>query len=345
MINALTLWAPGLLNSLRVKEAQQALQELKLPALQNLIAKSDHFPVKKQNFFQQASFLFHQAETMPVAATNAAIDIEDANLSEFWLRVDPVQLIPDRDSLVLVAAKHLGIEEAESKALLQSFNEHFKQDGVELIWGATDAWYLSIKQPVDIQTTNLELVDNNPVNEFYPQGNAAQYWRQLINETQMLFYTHPVNEARREKGWPEINSVWVWGEGLLKPENITQRKDAVIWSENTYLQGLAKQTMAESQRSPSNYAEWYGSQTVMTDHNKHLIMLDDFFTGLENLQLEEWIELLKQLEENWFMPILEALKDKQINSLLIDLGCDYRCHIKPADLRRFWRFRKGLDRV
>ncbi|HHT00151.1 MAG TPA: hypothetical protein ENK73_04760, partial [Thiomicrospira sp.] len=60
MSHALTFWAPGLLDKLRVKEAKEALSTLKLPALQSIFAKSDRFAAKPQNFYQQASFLFHQ---------------------------------------------------------------------------------------------------------------------------------------------------------------------------------------------------------------------------------------------------------------------------------------------
>lgn len=344
MAQAVTLWAPNLLNSLRVKEAREALDKLQLPGLQTLLAKGDQFAVKPQSFHQQASYLFHQPECLPIASTQASIEVDSFNASHFWLSVDPVQMVPDRDTLVLIPNHTLHITEDESKALLASFNAHFAEDKVELIWASPTRWYLSIVQAVDIKTVGLEKVAYQSVNEHYPTGNAAQYWRQLINETQMLFYTHPCNEARREKGWPEINSVWVWGEGKIKPEKILRRTDAAIWSNHVYLRGMANLTGAQSKPSPKDYQAWlqYQKSISSSEITKHFIYLDDVVESLDQLQLSEWIDLLESLESDWFAPLLGDLKQGGIDSLLLDLGQETRTHLKPQHLKRFWRFKKKI---
>ncbi|BCN93406.1 hypothetical protein THMIRHAM_11910 [Thiomicrorhabdus immobilis] len=348
MSQAVTLWIPGLLDALRVKEAQASLKDLKLPALQTLLAKADKFAVKPQSFYEQASFLFHQPGCLPIAVTKASAELDEFNPNHFWLSVDPVQMIPDRDTLVLVPGKALQITEQESKALLQKFNAHFAEDKVELIWASSQHWYLSIVQPVDIQTTDIEKLAYQSVNAFYPKGNAAQYWRQLLNETQMLFYTHPVNEARREQGWPEINSVWVWGEGKIEADKLLIRTDASIHSNHAYLQGMANLTQSHYCAEPESYQAWLNQIAGFSDPgngeiDKHFICLDSVADKLDNLQLDEWLTLLQQLEENWFAPLLQALKRDEIDSLLLDLGQEYRAHLKPSHLNRFWRFKKPLN--
>lgn len=343
--HAVTLWIPNLLNHLRVKEAKQALKTLTLPGLQTLLAKADRFAVKPQNFYEQASFLFHQPSCLPIAATKAGVEINDVNEKLFWLSVDPVQMVPDRDTLVLIPGNTLQISDDESKALITAFNQHFADDKVELIWASATRWYLSIKQPVDIQTTNIEKLAYQSVNDYYPKGNAAQYWRQLINETQMLFYTHPVNENRREQGWPEINSVWIWGEGKIDSSQVLNRNDAAIYSQNVYLSGMAKLTHSQLYAEPANYQAWLNQIQSANDLkiNKHFISLNSISDNLETLQLEDWIILLKQLETDWFNPLLNAVKSGKIDSLLLDLGQESRSHIKPSNLRRFWRLKKSLS--
>ncbi|WP_321323274.1 hypothetical protein [Thiomicrorhabdus sp.] len=347
MAQALTLWAPNLLNSLRVKEAQEALEKISLPGLQTLLAKGDFFQSKPQSFHQQASYLFHQTECLPIAATQASIELNSFDASHFWISVDPVQMIPDRDTLVLIPGKSLQITEDESKQLLTAFNEHFAEDGVQLVWANTHHWYLSIVQAVDLHTTELEKVSYQSVNPYYPTGNAAQYWRQLLNETQMLFYTHPVNEARREQGLPEINSVWVWGEGKIDFSKLNIRQDAAIWSDEPYLQGMAKLTQAQAMGFVPNYQAWLNQLEPLEDKaqsiTKHLVHLDQVAENLEYLQMSEWIELLEQLETQWFAPLVQALKEGSIDSLLLDLGQESRVHLKPSHLKRFWRFKKKLS--
>lgn len=347
LAHAVTFWIPDLLNKLRVKEAELALKSLNLPGLQTILARSDRFAAKPQSFYQQASFLFHQKECLPIAATKASAELKDFDAKQFWLSVDPVQMIPDRDTLVLIPSEDLQISEEESKQLISTFNTHFAEDQVELIWARPNHWYLSIVQPVDIKTTSIDEVAYKSVNDYYPTGNAAQYWRQLLNETQMLFYSHPVNEARREKGWPEINSVWVWGEGKIDPDKITTRMDSAIWSNDTFMKGMGKLSQSQVGSSPLSYQAWLNriEQSETPRINKHFICLDSIANELGNLQQEQWIELLKQLETDWFAPLIESVKQGTIDSLLVDFGQDYRCHLKQSHLRRFWRLKKSLSKI
>lgn len=349
-MQALTLWAPQLLNGLRVKEAAEALNSLKLPALQTLLAKADAFPAKQHSFYENASYLFHQPKQLPIAATLAKKLLPNFNSHVFWLKLDPVQMIPDRDSLVLIAGKHLAITEAESKALIEAFNDHFKNDGVELLWGNELSWFLSIKQPIDIKTTLLDKVDHQPVNAYLPTGNASTYWRQLMNETQMLFFNHPVNEKRRNEGLAEINSVWVWGEGKLASEQIKIRENAVICSQQAYLQGMSELADAHimNQQGACTDFNQFWINTVKKESNQsktdsYLVMLDEVFVNIDNLTIEDWQALLIKLEKQWFKPLLEASSQGKINSLLIDVGSAYRYHLKPAHKHRFWRFKKKLS--
>lgn len=141
-VPAVTLWVPDFLNPLRIKEASDALSSLKLPVLQTLLAKADRFEAKPQSLDEQASYLFHQPKALAKAAIMASVAFEDYDPSVFWLRVDPVQMIADRDSLVLIPGADIGISEAESRALLEAFNQHFVQDQVVLEYASATAWYM-----------------------------------------------------------------------------------------------------------------------------------------------------------------------------------------------------------
>ena len=305
LAHAVTFWIPDLLNKLRVKEVDLDLKSLNLSGLKTFLARSDRFASKPQSFYQQASFLFHQKECLPIAATKASSELKEFDSRQFWLSVDPVQMIPDRDTLVLIPSEDLQISEDESKQLLATFNAHFAEDKVELIWARPNHWYLSIVQPVDIKTTSIDEIAYKSVNDYYPTGNAAQYWRQLLNETQMLFYSHPVNEARREKGWPEINSVWLWGEGKINPEEITTRMDSAVWSNNTFMKGMGKLAQAQVGSSPVSYQARLKciDQSETPRINKNFICSDPISTELGNIHNEVWIELLTKLEADCIEPL------------------------------------------
>ena len=257
MNKAITLWIPELLNSYRIEEAAEQIKNTKLPWLTRLLAKADALAIKpKQSFYQTASYLFHQPNTLPIAPVLASVELKNADLNEFWIKLDPVQLIADRDSLILIPAQDLAISQQESKQLLEAFNQHFAEDNLQLQYASKDSWLLSIVQAVDIQTTSIEELSYKPLHDAYPKGNAATFWKKLLNETQMLFYSHPVNEQRRNNNQPEINSIWAWGEGKLDTNKITARKQATIYSNNPYLQGIAKQTQAKYNTEIDSYKDY-----------------------------------------------------------------------------------------
>jgi len=338
----LTFWFEGLLNPQRVLEASEPLKQARLPSLQKLLSKADYHFSQKRSQSAMASYLFHQSRTLPAAATSvqSLSVVDETKKSLFWLSIDPVQMVPDRDTLVLIPAIDIGITEEESRALLQSFNEHFAEDGIELIYGSATQWFMSIAQPVAIQTTPLAQVAYQSLNGHYPEGAAGNYWRQLMNETQMLFYNHEVNHQRRMQNLPEVNSVWVWGEGQINPADITSRAQASLFSNQSYSRGMAKLCGAQSFDAVNSYASW---QSYQGDVVHSLVELDaKIYAGMDMdlMTLEQWLQLLDRLEQDWFVPILNALASKELDSVLFVLGANKHFLLKPSHLKRFWRLNK-----
>ncbi|WP_319379689.1 hypothetical protein [Thiomicrorhabdus sp.] len=337
MGRALTLWIPDFYPALQAVLAEKPLAaELHLPTLQGLWSKGDILPRKPQSFQARACHLFHQPETLPAAAVQAAVQLPDFDANAFWVKIDPVQMIPDRDTLVLIPPQDLAITEAESQALVEAFNLHFGDDGIQLEYGGAYQWYLRIRQKVDIGSVPLEVAAYRNLHGLYPSGNAATYWRQLMNETQMLFFDHPVNLQRRERGDPEINSVWVWGEGVLSECAIRLRPKTAISGSHDYLHGLAVVTQAEWQATPDNLASCRSFTNDGIGHEMVHIPLQTSLLGVQSLN---------DLEENWFLPLLNAIRQKKYDSVLIDLGAEKLIHVNPGHLRRFWRRKKRLDSI
>lgn len=341
--NHLTLCFPGLLASQRVQEGLAQLKKTELVKLQTLLSKADyHFP-KKRCHEDLTAYLFHQqkAPSSAITRANGLCDLSDDELSEYWVSIDPVQMIPDRDTLILIPSADIGITEEESKALLENFNQHFSQDGLKLIFGDAHQWFLSIKQPVAIETTPLYQVAYQSVNNHYPEGAAGNYWRQLMNETQMLFYNHEVNHQRRLLNLPEINSVWVWGEGGIDLDKINQRNNAVLLSNSDYSKGLAKFSGAEFAATPKSFKACRNQ--ILSSHHTLIEFNDQTFSGvsLEQMTLEQWLDLLCFLEKNWFKPVFESVKNKELDSVLLELGANKQFLITSKTLKRFWRWKKS----
>lgn len=337
--HAVTLWLSDLATVVS-RETKTELHALKLPALQSLLAKSDRFTANETSFYARGSYLYHQKSMLPVAATMAALQFNQQT-EDFWIRVEPVQMVADRDSLVMMPPQTLAMTDAELQALFDQFNQHFKQDGVQLEWGSHRDWYCRLPQVIDLKTTPLMDAEYQNVSDLYPQGAVARYWHQLMNEAQMLFYTHPVNEARRQNGQPEINSVWFWGEGQLLASEAVLRPDASLWTDDLYLKSVGHVAQSSVRHAVKSHQAWleYTEKEATKVSESHLIQQDILSLSDNSHSLAE---LLMQLEQDWFAPLLEQLQQHKIHSLLLDFGGAQRYHLTPKHLKRFWRLRKPL---
>jgi hypothetical protein len=345
---AVTFWLPELLNPQRRHETGTQFNRKRFPLLHELLRKADSYPPRTvkadesaRDFYTSACELMHQPKPLPVAAVSASLRLADFDAEYFWLKVDPVQLIADRDTLVLIPGEALHIQEHEARELIAAFNNHFEQDRVVLEYGTPCEWFIRIKQPIDIHTQSLDSVSYQSVQEYTPTGHAARYWRQLLNEASMLFFDHAINQARRNRGQNEINGLWLWGEGQLSKDAIRPRPDAAVWSENSYLQGLSKLCQAAINDFPQSYQAW-SNHPLHTTATHHLLMPQIRNASLQNGSLEQWLKTLEWLETQWLDPLRQALKNGQIHSLLLELGDGPRYHLQPSHLKRFWRIKNRL---
>lgn len=113
----------------------------------------------------------------------------------------------------------LALDEESASALLAAMAPYFLEDGITLAphgrvhgsWLATGEVFRGLHS---VSTDTLmgrhltrSLLDG--------AGTPAATLRRLQNEMQMLLYTHPVNEARQQRGLAPVNSFWVTGAGVL----------------------------------------------------------------------------------------------------------------------------------
>lgn len=118
------------------------------------------------------------------------------------------------------------LNEAESRSLFDALHPLCAEDGIELTWASPTRW-LAIGQPLsNVATASLDRVRGRHLHGWLPRGPNAAGLLRLQNEAQMLFYTHPVNDRRAERGEPAINGLWISATGVL-PANF-QIPDCMI---------------------------------------------------------------------------------------------------------------------
>lgn len=261
----------------------------------------------------------------PLAAIAAAADgLEVA--TAYWLRADPVHLVLQRDCFSLAEPVPLAVAAEHASLIVASLNQHFAQEptGEKLVFiiGKSGAWYLRAQLKQNMSTTLPSVAMHKNVHQFLPQGEAASHWVTRLNEIQMLLHEHPANLARESRRAPVINSLWLSGGGSLpeyRQDNIDDAAENLLLANSVLHQGLAQWAGLSTQTVPETL------QAVLQHKEAHI-----------RLQLP----VTTNLDEVWFKPLLQALKNKKITHLTLNLGIydkSLTVQIVPLDLYKFWR--------
>lgn len=246
--------------------------------------------------------------------------------TRFRLRADPVHLRAERDMVMLVDASHLELSSEVADALVDSLNAHFEQDGLRFAAAAPSRWYLSLPLPPDIATSPLSSAAGRNIDPLLPRGGDALTWHRWFNEIQMLFHSHPVNAAREAAGHPTINSVWFWGGGTL-PDTVSGAF-AGTWGEDPLLRGLAQAANLPWARAPADAGGWLSQAS----EGRHVMVL-----GAPPVAPAGTAQ---HLEHAWFAPLLQALKERRLSTLVLLARTDddsLRYELAGGDLWKFWR--------
>lgn len=296
--------------------AHQAAGRPRLPMLERMLGRATALEARHTLPYVASLFGLQDLAVAPFMrlADGGAPD------GNYWLRADPVHLAPDRDQLVLMPSSVLDASIGETRALAQAFDAAFGAEGWRLEFPQAERGYLAAPGALDVLTHDPEAFVGGPVLAAMPEGRDGNRLRRLINETQMLFHTHPVNGAREQAGRPAINSLWFWGGGMLPAP--TGRRPARVLGPLPLLRGLAA---------------WAGMTPVDVEDAADLQNGD-----LIGLQVTE----MKDMEQAWFGPLFSKVRSGAIGHLELHLEGLGDFSLSTAGMRRFWRLGRelGADR-
>ena len=271
----------------------------------------------------------------PVAAVTRLVDSGTEGDGGYWLRADPVHMQPSRDQVVMFGNSQLNVRSEEMAQLSSEFNQLFAEDGLRLEAPVNHRWYLRVERPPQLTTTPLQAVVGQNIDPHLPRGADALKWHKLLSEIQMLFHGSSVNQRRRQQRQPEINSLWLWGGGVLPVAGAASWQQ--IWSNEVLSRGLARLTAVAESALPATGEEWLEQ---VTEAGSHLVALD----GVRQMEdVQEWQEFVAELNQSWFDPLLKALKDSDLATItLISDGRSFELNRKQ--LGRWWKRRQPFSR-
>lgn len=226
--------------------ARAGLRGLHLPFLARLlrawhaepadVAEETSLTPPHERAFGRALGLRAEDGCWPLAAVEAArLGLPAADRAWAWLSPAHWRLGTEQVSMADPAA--LGLDEATSRAFLETLRPGLAEQGIELHYVAPQRWLATHPGFEGVPCASLDRVAGRNVDPWLPADPRARLLRRLQSEAQMLWHGHPLNEAREARGALAVNSVWWSGCG---------RADPIAWPQGLVVaEGLSAAALAE----------------------------------------------------------------------------------------------------
>ena len=328
----LTLALPGL-TWLDHYDGAEVCKGLQLPTLQHLLGRARCTPQATSLSAMLGSLFGQPWQGMAaLAAQQANLDFGNGH----WLIADPVHVRIDRGRALLADIGVMALSQQEAEQLTATLNQHFADDGLYFVAPSPGRWFVQCQHASQARFTPLVDAVGENVNDHLPQGEHGLEWSRLLNEMQMLLYTHPVNDQREARGELPVNSVWLWGEGDFTPP--VTRYDRVL-ADDANLHLLAATSQAAVEAAPHAYT---GLAEILAEHPQEqnlLLVLDALQAPAQYRDAWGWRETLTRLESDWFAPLQQALIRGQLTELTLHCHgpAGFKATLTPSLRWKFWQ--------
>lgn len=327
----LCLLVPGLLPLARVAVPR-------LRSLEALLARAEQS--QRAAGVERQLFECFQVDTnahadLPIAAVTRVLDLGVIDKG-WWLRADPVHLIPDRDRLILAGPDQLALRPDEAEQLAAEVAESYRADGWVLKAPRPDRWYLRPPTAPSITTTPLLEVEGHDIGPCLPKGPDGKAWHTVLNEIQILLHSSKVNEVRERSGLLPVNSLWFWGGGSL-PRLPSQHWEHV-WADEPVALSLARLAEVPSASPPASLTDCLAACAG----GEQLVVLDAARTPARDGDASAWAASMEHYERDWFAPLLTSLKTGRVSSATLIDETGVRFSLTPSQARRWWRWRRPV---
>ena len=247
-------------------------------------------------------------------------------------RIEPVHIHAARDHLVLTSTQILDIQASEADALFDSVKDIFAEMSTVTHRSMPHKWFIESSALENLSTVSTAQAEGRNIDHWMPSDTSvegvARQWRKWQNEIQMIWFNHPVNEARQAEGMLSINSVWISGNGKLadiKPNerllqaNQWHSSDGCLNLLASHLKKPHTTSLNElnlgdtisllSASDPALQLVWQQACEALINHQIKAIELVDFPEGQERTRTITIEQLPRKGFALWKKPVVGSLQD------------------------------------
>lgn len=249
-----------------------------------------------------------------------------------WFMVHPVHIQMARTHLSMADPRRLALADDDARALFDTAQPYFEELGKQLRYGDAATWFLRADDWAGLQTASPDNASGMNLSDWMPAGAHALALRKLQNEIQMLWHEHPVNLARQARGLAPVNSFWLWaGAGASAASQAKAPATALAVIEAGHGLGALGQPALRN-AALATLLEQGGARPAALHAQLVEAAIGADWGG--------WLQQMQQLEQDWFAPLLAALKEGRLASvtlLLSDRSQSASFTSTRFAQRKFWR--------
>ncbi|AWD32410.1 hypothetical protein CKSOR_00289 [Candidatus Kinetoplastibacterium sorsogonicusi] len=204
-----------LIQSYNVNVSHLDLNYLSCTALESVILELNGY--KSNNKFRIGQWL---------GQMNIKNYIYDINMNPIWL-IELVNLDFINGNIRLYTADDLNIQKEESQILFDSSQHIFNHYGFKVFFENKNFWVISLPKNFHPKLCmSPQLAKNYFINNIFDITPYNNIWRILLNNIQIHWTSHKINNNRFKKYLLPINSIWLYG-GCI-PDKIKKTYDQNI---------------------------------------------------------------------------------------------------------------------
>ncbi len=147
----------------------------------------------------------------------AAAQSDAPALPQAWFT--PCHFQVGMEQVTLLPGDQLGLTDEHARPLFDALAPYCTEDGISLRYESATRWHASGEVLRGIACASLDRVGGRSVEAWMTDSAAnpagGQLLKRLQSEAQMLFYTHPVHDAREALRLHPVNGFWLSGAGAL----------------------------------------------------------------------------------------------------------------------------------